>query len=146
MSLHVSVGELKNKLSAAMGVKTRLMASEAMDKAPVMSGIKIIEKQIPGADADILKTACDYWKGLKTPFTALLIATSLDKVSAVIAASDDLVKKGFHSGQLVKEVAASLDGNGGGRPDFAVGGGKNIQRLEAALILGRKKIQEAIAR
>ena len=144
--LGASVGEFKTKLSAAMNEKTRRMASEAMEKAPLVSGVKFIEKRIPGADADILKTACDYWKTLKVPFAAFLVADSDGKVSAVIAASEELVKKGFHSGKLVKEVAASLDGNGGGRPDFAVGGGKSVEKIQAALALGHKNIQEALAK
>ncbi|MNO06704.1 Alanine--tRNA ligase [compost metagenome] len=53
----------------------------------------------------------------------------------------DLVKKGFHAGKLVKEVAAVCGGGGGGRPDMAQAGGKDASKLSEALA----KAEELVA-
>ena len=45
----------------------------------------------------------------------------------------DLVKKGIHSGNLIKAVAQMLGGNGGGRPDVAQAGGKDVSKVDEAI-------------
>jgi alanyl-tRNA synthetase len=109
-----------------------------------VAGVKVIEANISGADADCLKSAGDYFKSLKVPYAAFLVAKNEDKVSFLVAASQDLVGRGFHSGQIVKEVSTVVDGNGGGRPDFAIGGGKNISKASEAVELAKKIIKKAV--
>jgi alanyl-tRNA synthetase len=48
-------------------------------------------------------------------------------------ADDAAVKKGANAGILVKEAAVLLEGRGGGRPNMAQGGGRNIDNLDRAL-------------
>ncbi len=55
-------------------------------------------------------------------------------------ASKDLVAKGFHAGNLIREVAKVAGGGGGGRPDFAQAGGKNAERLDDALAKARELV------
>ena len=64
------------------------------------------------------------------------------KVSVVCAVSAPLTKRGFHAGKLVNDVAAVVDGRGGGRPDLAQAGGKDATKLGEALNLGRNKVAE----
>jgi alanyl-tRNA synthetase len=47
--------------------------------------------------------------------------------------TDDLVKKGLKSGDIVKEIAPLIDGGGGGRPQMAQAGGKNPEKIDDAL-------------
>ena len=54
------------------------------------------------------------------------------KVSLVVKASKDAVKKGVHAGKVIKEAAAIVGGGGGGRPDMAQAGGKNAEALPKA--------------
>jgi alanyl-tRNA synthetase len=42
----------------------------------------------------------------------------------------------FHAGEILKEVAAVIGGTGGGRPEMAQGGGKEVGRLDEALVKG----------
>jgi len=51
----------------------------------------------------------------------------------VAIVTKDLHKRGLHAGKLIKEIAAIVDGGGGGRPDMAQAGGKNPSRLGEAL-------------
>jgi alanyl-tRNA synthetase len=49
----------------------------------------------------------------------------------------DLVKKGLHAGEIVKQVAQATGGRGGGRADMGQGGGKDVNKLDNALNLVR---------
>jgi alanyl-tRNA synthetase len=51
----------------------------------------------------------------------------------IAALTDDLVKRGWNAGELVKAVSAVIGGNGGGRPNLAQAGGKDPARLAEAL-------------
>ena len=61
-----------------------------------------------------------------------------DKVSLVVKADKDAVKRGAHAGNIIKAAAKVVGGGGGGRPDMAQAGGKNPEKLPQAF-------EEAIA-
>ena len=54
------------------------------------------------------------------------------KASLVAVVSEDLRKR-LHAGQIIKKGAEMVGGSGGGRPDFAQAGGKDVERLDQAL-------------
>jgi len=63
------------------------------------------------------------------------------KVNLVSAVTKDLTRR-FHAGKLVQEIARTVGGSGGGRPDLAQAGGKEPARLDAAL----DSVYDAVAR
>ena len=65
-----------------------------------------------------------------------------DKVNVVGAVTKDLVKK-FHAGKLVQDVARAIGGAGGGRPDLAQAGGRDVARLDDALRLVDEYVRRA---
>ena len=52
--------------------------------------------------------------------------------------TQDAVKKGLHAGRLAKYVSELTGGGGGGRPDMALAGGKDISKVKEALSEGAK--------
>ena len=56
-----------------------------------------------------------------------------NKVNLLVMATDDVVKKGVHAGNIVKAAAACCGGGGGGRPNMAQAGGKDVSKIEEAL-------------
>ena len=61
-----------------------------------------------------------------------------DKVNLIAGVTKDFIDKGYHAGKLIKEVATICGGGGGGRPDMAQAGGKDPEKLDAALELCRR--------
>jgi alanyl-tRNA synthetase len=60
-------------------------------------------------------------------------ATFGDRVSLVAFCSPAAVKAGYQAGKIVNEVSQKIGGKGGGKPDFAMGGGKNVGKLAEVL-------------
>jgi alanyl-tRNA synthetase len=56
-----------------------------------------------------------------------------DKVTVLALASPKAVEAGHKAGDIVKDLTSKLGGSGGGKPDFAMGGAKDTEGLEAAL-------------
>ncbi|MCL2593813.1 MAG: DHHA1 domain-containing protein, partial [Defluviitaleaceae bacterium] len=65
-------------------------------------------------------------------------------VSIVSMATDDVVKKGIHAGNIIKEIAPLVDGRGGGKPTMAQAGGKNIEGIDKALEKAKEVIEGMI--
>jgi alanyl-tRNA synthetase len=58
-----------------------------------------------------------------------------NKPMFIAAVTPDLVEKGYHAGNLVRQVANVVGGGGGGRPTMAQAGGVDLARLGEALAL-----------
>jgi alanyl-tRNA synthetase len=71
----------------------------------------------------------------KLPGGVIVLGAELDGSAAVIAAVGPELKGNprFHAGNIVRGVCEHMGGRGGGRPDFAQGGGKNVAALDTAL-------------
>lgn len=132
------------RLTNAALLKLRAEADRQMKNAPEISGVKYIMAKLPSAGVDLLQKACEHLRVTAQPFVLFWLSRSEDKVSFIVASSPDLAKKGFHSGKLVKEIAGVVGGNGGGRPDFAVGGGKDLSKVAEAYTLGTSRVKEEL--
>ena len=97
-------------------------------------GCHVMMKIVDGVDADTLRQAA---LGLRDtlPYAAGLLCSVDDgKVSLVSFASDKAVKElGVDAGKLIREAAKCVQGGGGGKPEFATAGGKNIDGITKAL-------------
>lgn len=69
---------------------------------------------------------------LKSGVVALGAATEDGKVALLVVVTKDLIGK-LKAGDLIKVLAAEVGGTGGGRPEMAQAGGKDVSRLDAAL-------------
>ena len=64
----------------------------------------------------------------------------------MVALTQDAVKKGLHAGKTAKFVSELTGGGGGGRPDMALAGGKDISKVDEALAAGSKMVCEELAK
>jgi alanyl-tRNA synthetase len=63
-----------------------------------------------------------------------VLGSIVDEKPVIVAAcTEDLIKRGLHAGNLVREIAGLIGGSGGGRPNLAQAGGKDPNGLDAAL-------------
>ena len=109
------------------------VAREIADK----SDGKLVVTEVPGADAETLRTAMDVIRKKQPDAAMLLAAITGDKIAFLAAVPDALIKKGLKAGDWVREVAKAAGGGGGGRPDMAQAGGKDPAKLSEALQVGK---------
>ncbi len=108
-------------------------ADEIFAGAKEIGGITVVCGRVDGADVDALRNIGDEFKA-KTPCGVIVLASADgDKATFVAMATKEAIAKGAHSGNIVREVAKIAGGGGGGRPDSAQAGGKDVTKIDEAL-------------
>ena len=82
---------------------------------------------------DALRQMTDWFRDKLGSSVVAVGAVIDDKPLIVAAVTDDLVKRGMHAGNLVRDAAKLMGGGGGGRPTLAQAGGRDSAKLEDAL-------------
>ena len=95
-----------------------------------IKGIKSIFVRLNLDDGSQVKQIADNLQNKYPDCLIFVMSVASDKVLFVAKANQDLNKKGIMCGRLVKEAAMLCGGNGGGRPDFAQAGGKDVSKVD----------------
>ena len=114
-------------------VENRIIDS-LVEKAKDIDGVKTIIAKLNDFDGQSLKNMADKIQDKDDDYISLLASVVENKIIYVCSVSKSLVKKNIKAGDLVKFVAQYTGGNGGGRPDFAQAGGKDVDKLDEALL------------
>ena len=107
--------------------------SEIINSAHDIGGIRVLSARLDGTPADELKKTAESIKADYSDIIAVLACVNGEKLTFCAACGKDAVAKGAHAGNLVREVAKAAGGNGGGKSDIAMAGGKDITKADAAL-------------
>ncbi|GAA6393435.1 alanine--tRNA ligase [Clostridiales bacterium] len=148
-ALKAKPGELREKAEATMGeirqlhqavekFKAREAVSEAerfLFAAHEVGGLKVLTATVPDADADRLRKMGDFLKDKEPNVVAVLAAINGEKITFLAACGKEAVQKGVKAGEIVKQVSAIAGGSGGGKPDSAMGGGKDPLMVDNALAM-----------
>jgi alanyl-tRNA synthetase len=127
--------ELRNKLDAAIDKESRGEASRMLTGSREIGGIKVISTIIEDADVDVdkLRKIEDTMRELEHSFVAALATVKDEKITIMVACGPDAVSRGIKAGELIREITKICGGSGGGKPEFAMGGGKDASKLVEAL-------------
>ncbi len=130
--------ELKENQKQIAALKSQLAvagASQLLAQAEGMGEFKAIVAELPGADAESLKSAAENLLQKLGASGAVVLGSSPEpgKVNFVAAFSPEVVKKGLQAGKVIGAVAKICGGGGGGRPNFAQAGGKDDSKLGEAI-------------
>ena len=93
----------------------------------------VSEDEIKQLEDELQKITDKYIKTKLGECMLLLVSEADGKVNMISMATDGAVKKGCHSGNLIKSIASIVGGGGGGKPSMAQAGGKNPQGIDKAL-------------
>ena len=141
-----SVNDLVRRIGALQAeikeAKRELDSANEKLSAAKLDGILANKKQVGGiyliaAELDMkpnaVRALCDKIKAEHSDCVALFAAVSEGKLNFAAACGPDAVKAGAHAGNLCKQVSLICGGNGGGRPDSAMSGGKDLSKVKEAL-------------
>ena len=134
--LHHLMAELKAVQSENESLKSKLAKDalgDVMDQVVEIKGVKMLAAKMQDVDMNGLRDLGDQLKEKLGSGIVVLASVKDGKVNLLAMATDDVMKKGAHAGNLIKGIAALVGGGGGGRPNMAQAGGKNPDGVDAAL-------------
>ena len=146
-ALKAKPGELREKAKAVMSEIKQLhqavekfeaqaslgQAQQFLTAAKSVGDLKVLTAQRPGMDAATLRQMGDFLRDKEPSVVAVLASTNEDKISFLAVCGKQAIAQGIKAGDLVKSVCAICGGKGGGKPDSAMGGGKDMLKLDDAL-------------
>ena len=124
-SLEQQLAQLKNKAAQAEAATLETQARE-------IKGVKVLAAQVGGFDRQQLRTLVDSLRNKWKTAVVVLATVEEGNVAIVSGVTKDLTSK-VHAGKLAGSVAQAVGGKGGGRPDMAEAGGKDVSALPNAL-------------
>ncbi len=133
------VRQLMDELKALQKEKARLQGAAMKDasaglveQAREINGARVISARVDGIGAKDLRSLADKVRDRIGSGIIVLASVESDQASLVAMVTKDLT--GSHkAGDILKKVAQACGGRGGGKPDMAQGGTKDVSNLDAAL-------------
>ena len=125
--------EMRAKLDAAAMKAAGGEAERLLGGAIDIGGLKIITSVVENTDADKLRQLADSLRDREPVLVAALATVTAGKITIVGVCGKTAVEKGVKAGDIVREATRICGGSGGGKPDFAMGGGKDADKLSEAL-------------
>ncbi|WP_296967202.1 alanine--tRNA ligase [uncultured Eubacterium sp.] len=132
--------EIQN-LNAEM---TKLKSADMFSSAVDVDGLELYTAKVEGTTPDALHSMGDDVKTKGDNVVAVLAGVNGDKANFVAVCGKGAIAKGVKAGDLVKEVAKIANGGGGGRPDSAMAGAKDITKIDEALSKAEEIVKSLI--
>ena len=140
--MKVAARDLEGKLKQALLGGSSDKIQTAMAAAIDCGSYKAVIARMDGLEAGQLREAWDAIRDKATGDVACFLATNTPegKVALLAAATDGAVAAGFGAGDVIRNVAGHVGGRGGGRPNMAQAGGKDVSGIDAALAAAREML------
>lgn len=120
---------LQKENEALRGEIAKGRVADLMKNAVEVNGMKVYTGYFAGTNADALRQMA---QGIEDGI-AVLCGEQGGKVTIAASCGKSAIAAGVKAGALVKAVAAVTGGNGGGKPDFAMAGAKDVSKVDEAL-------------
>ena len=121
--------ELEEMKKQAMGSNL----DDLLKNAKEINGIRLITAEFTDYNINDLRSLSDDIKKDNKGVCMVFAAVAGDKVTFLVSLTDDVVEKGYHAGNMIKQVAKIAGGGGGGKADMAQAGGKDVTKVKDAL-------------
>ena len=119
-------------------------ADEMLSGKVEIGGVAVLAAEVKDMDGNALRTLGDQLKQKLGSGVVVLASGKDGKVNLMAMATDDVVKKGVHAGNIIKAAAAVCGGGGGGRPNMAQAGGKDASKIADALEKSKAVVAEQL--
>ena len=133
--------ELEKQIQQLSAEKVGRLKDELKNKATALGDIQVIREKVSvGTSDDLKRLSYDLSKVTENTLIVLGAVIKEKPLLSVLMSNDLAVKKAYHAGNMVSELAKEIKGGGGGQPFYATAGGKDVQGLEKAF----KKVEELV--
>jgi alanyl-tRNA synthetase len=125
--------ETEKQLRAFQQKAAAGLADELATKAAARDGLKFVSAVVVSDNQESLRSLGSQVLAKMGEGVVTLGAVLGERVALVVFCSPAAIKAGHQAGKLVNELSLQLGGKGGGKPDFAMGGGKDVAKLASVL-------------
>ncbi|MGN1139434.1 MAG: alanine--tRNA ligase [Ruminococcus sp.] len=139
--------ELKEKDRQISALNGKLSASKANDIASSgidVKGVNVITAKLDGVQGDQLRNICDMCINKNQKSVVVLCGINGEKGTFACCVGKDARDLGLNAGKIVKAVAQVTGGNGGGKPDMAMAGAKDMSKVDTALSSVKDIVSESV--
>jgi alanyl-tRNA synthetase len=123
--LEKQIVRLQSKLAGSQ-------SDEIATRVRTVNGVNVVASRVEGVEDKALREMADKLRDKLQPAVIALGAVTGDRALLLAVVSKEATKT-YHAGNIIKQIAPIVGGGGGGRPDFAQAGGKDVARLDEAL-------------
>lgn len=134
----------QKQLEAIQSKMSQNKADDILNKAENINGVRLLTARMDELDMNGLRTMGDQLKDKLTCGVVVLATSKDNKVNFVVMATKEAVEKGVHAGKIIAQVAQVAGGGGGGRPNMAQAGGKDVEKINEALNKAKEVLQTQI--
>lgn len=127
------IKSLEKEKEALQSEISNMKAKSMFENSTDVNGVKVVTAKMTDVKPDILRKMGDEIKANNSEILAVIAGIDGDKANFVVVCGKDAVAKGAHAGKIVGKVAAVTGGKGGGRPDSAMAGVGDKNKIDAAL-------------
>ena len=131
-TLQGEIKELRRELESANAKLSEIKTESLLSSIKTVGALKLLTAKVE-MRPDAARGLCDTVKAKHADAVAVFAAVSDGKLNFVAAAGSDAVKAGAHAGNILREISAICGGKGGGRPDSAMSGGRDLDKIDEAL-------------
>ena len=129
------IKELKRQIEQYQAKDASGAVEKLLESAKEIGGVKVLAAKVSGMDAAKLRQMGDMLRDKAANIVGVLASVNGEKPSFLAICGKDAVAKGLKAGEVVKLVCSTCGGSGGGKPDSAMGGGKDAAKVDEALSL-----------
>ena len=127
------VKALSKELDAAKAAAAASKIDGLFEAAEDVNGIKILTAYFSGTAPEALRSMAEKVRDKASNTVAALVGSTDGKITLAVSCGKGALDAGLKAGVLVKQIAAIAGGNGGGKPDFAMAGLKDENKIDEAL-------------
>ncbi len=134
-SLQDEVRGLKKEIESLNSKMAGSRVNDLLAGAKSVGKFSVITADLKDMSADAVRSLGDSIKDKNASAVAVFAIHSGEKLNFICVCGKEAVQNGAHAGNILREVSAVTGGKGGGRPDSAMSGGKDISKIAEALLL-----------
>ena len=131
--LQSEISAMKKEIESLNSKLAGSKIADVLANAETVGSVKLVTYVADGMEIDAARSLSDRIKAENDDTVAVIAVKSGDKLNFIAVAGKNAVAHGAHAGKLVGAVAAVTGGKGGGRPDNAMAGGRDLSRVNEAL-------------
>ena len=142
--LQSEISAMKKEIESLNSKLAGSKIADVLANAETVGSVKLVTYVADGMEIDAARSLSDRIKAENDDTVAVIAVKSGDKLNFIAVAGKNAVAHGAHAGKLVGAVAAVTGGKGGGRPDNAMAGGRDLSRVNEALYSAKSVLEGMI--